>query len=228
MALTIKNESNGGGYESLPVGQYKAACYRIVDVGTHNETYEGETSKRHSVFIYWETPDNKMSDGKPFSIMKQYTLSLNEKSALFRDLCSWRKKKFTDEELKGFDLTNILGCTCEIEVELTSGGNPKVTAVYYPEGGVQKIATVNEQLAFDVDEYAKTISKCAISFLSYLSGYKIKWTNLLKWLQLTKLNHKSMRKKEVKIFLLLILWQTKVLSPRKISRFDGLGCWVRI
>jgi hypothetical protein len=133
MALTIKNESNGGGYESLPVGQYKAACYRIVDVGTHNETYEGETSKRHSVFIYWETPDNKMSDGKPFSIMKQYTLSLNEKSALFRDLCSWRKKKFT-----------------------------------------------------------------------------------------------SMRKKEVKIFLLLILWQKKVLSPRKISRFDGLGCWVRI
>ena len=58
------------------------------------------------------------------------------------------KKKFTDEELKGFDLTNILGCTCEIEVELTSGGNPKVTAVYHPEGGVQKIATVNEQLAF--------------------------------------------------------------------------------
>ena len=116
MALTIKNESNGGGYESLPVGQYKAACYRIVDVGTHNETYEGETSKRHSVFIYWETPENQMTDGKPFSIMKQYTLSLNEKSALFRDLCSWRKKKFTDEELKGFDLTNILGCTCEIEV----------------------------------------------------------------------------------------------------------------
>ena len=165
MALTIKNESNGGGYESLPVGQYKAACYRIVDVGTHNETYEGETSKRHSVFIYWETPENQMTDGKPFSIMKQYTLSLNEKSALFRDLCSWRKKKFTDEELKGFDLTNILGCTCEIEVELTSGGNPKVTAVYHPEGGVQKIATVNEQLAFDVDEYAKDNKKMCDVFI---------------------------------------------------------------
>jgi hypothetical protein len=106
-----------------------------------------------------------MSDGKPFSIMKQYTLSLNEKSALFRDLCSWRKKKFTDEELKGFDLTNILGCTCEIEVELTSGGNPKVTAVYYPEGGVQKIATVNEQLAFDVDEYANDNKQMCDLFL---------------------------------------------------------------
>jgi hypothetical protein len=139
MALTIKNESNGGGYESLPVGQYKAACYRIVDVGTHNETYEGETSKRHSVFIYWETPDNKMSDGKPFSIMKQYTLSLNEKSALFRDLCSWRKKKFTDEELKGFDLTNILGCTCEIEVELTSGAILKLQLSITLKGVCRKL-----------------------------------------------------------------------------------------
>ena len=123
-------------------------------MGTHNETYEGETKKRHSVFLYWEL-DEKMSDGKPFSIMKQYTLSLNEKSALFLHLCSWRNKKFTDDELKGFDLTNILGCTCELEVEYTSGGNPKVTAVYHPEGGVKKVATTNEQIAFDVDEYAK-------------------------------------------------------------------------
>jgi hypothetical protein len=50
-------------------------------------------------------------------------------------------------------------------VELTSGGNPKVTAVYHPEGGVQKIATVNEQLAFDVDEYAKDDKKmCDVFF----------------------------------------------------------------
>ena len=153
MALTI-SDSGSGNFETIAKGRYKATCYRIVDVGTHNETYEGETKKRHSVFLYWEL-DEKMSDGKPFSIMKQYTLSLNEKSALFLHLCSWRNKKFTDDELKGFDLTNILGCTCELEVEYTSGGNPKVTAVYHPEGGVKKVATTNEQIAFDVDEYAK-------------------------------------------------------------------------
>mgnify|MGYP005807971277 CR=1 FL=1 len=153
MALTI-SESGGGNFETIPVGRYKASCYRIVDVGTHNETYEGETKKRHSVFVYWELSEHKMADDKPFSIMKQYTLSLNEKSALYIHLCTWRNKKFTEDELKGFDLTNILGCTCELEVEYTSGGNPKVTAVYHPEGGVQKVATVNSQLAFDVDEYA--------------------------------------------------------------------------
>jgi hypothetical protein len=66
MALTIKNESNAGGYESLPVGQYKAACYRIVDVGTHNETYEGETSKRHSVLFTGKPQTIKCQMANPF------------------------------------------------------------------------------------------------------------------------------------------------------------------
>ena len=25
----------GGDYENLPVGRYRAACYRIIDMGTH-------------------------------------------------------------------------------------------------------------------------------------------------------------------------------------------------
>jgi|TARA_R110000803_G_scaffold210577_1_gene282754 hypothetical protein len=154
MALTI-SESGGGNYEQVPVGTHNATSYMLVDVGTHDETFEGETKKRHSIFIYWELNDIKMTDGRPFSIMKQYTLSLNEKSALFKDLCAWRKKRFTDEELKGFDLTSVLGVTCDLEVGLTAGGKAKVTSVYSPDGGAKKNATVNEQLAFDIDEYAK-------------------------------------------------------------------------
>ena len=154
MALTI-SESGGGNYEQVPVGTHNATCYMLVDVGTHDETFEGETKKRHSIFIYWELNDSKMSDGRPFSIMKQYTLSLNEKSALYKDLCAWRKKRFTDEELKGFDLTSVLGVTCDIEVGLTSGGKAKVTSVYSPDGGAKKVTTVNEQIAFDIDEYVE-------------------------------------------------------------------------
>ena len=42
MALTI-SDSGSGNFETIAKGRYKATCYRIVDVGTHNETYEGET-----------------------------------------------------------------------------------------------------------------------------------------------------------------------------------------
>lgn len=89
MALTI---SDTGGVLSNKhhKGNHNATCYRLVDVGTHNETFEVKL-KRHSIFISWELNDVKMEDGRPFTILKQYTLSLNEKSALYKDLCQWRK-----------------------------------------------------------------------------------------------------------------------------------------
>jgi len=37
-------------------------------------------------------------------ISKRYTMSLGEQSTLRKDLESWRGKKFTPEELQGFDL----------------------------------------------------------------------------------------------------------------------------
>jgi hypothetical protein len=154
MALTISEQSSGGDYEVLQQGQYNATCYRVVDIGTHQESYEGETFKRHSVILVWETSDKMMKDGKPFSVTQQYNLSLHEKAKLRQHLVSWRQKQFTQEELGGFDLTKVLGLTCKLDVGHTSGGNPKVLAVYAPEGGVQKVATVNEQIAFDCDAYA--------------------------------------------------------------------------
>ena len=171
MALTI-SESGGGSFEQAPKGNHNATCYRLIDVGTHDETYEGETKQRHSIFIYWELNDTKMEDGRPFSIMKQYTLSLNEKSALYKDLCAWRKKQFSDEERKAFNLTTILGMTCDLDIGETKTGNSKVIAVYSPDGGAKKNPTVNEQIAFDIDEYVDG-NKDMIS----------SWVDLPSWVQ---------------------------------------------
>jgi len=171
MALTI-SDSGGGTFEQAPQGMHNATCFRLVDVGTHDETYEGDTKKRHSIFIYWELNDAKMEDGQPFSIMKQYTLSLNEKSALYKDLCAWRKKQFTDEELKGFDLTSILGVTCDLDIGETKTGKSKVVNVYSPDGGAKKQPTVNEQVAFDIDEY-----------VAGNSDMNTLWVDLPSWVQ---------------------------------------------
>ena len=61
MALTI-SESGGGTFEQAPKGMHNATCYRLVDVGTHEETFEGESKKRHSIFIYWEL--KRCQDGR--------------------------------------------------------------------------------------------------------------------------------------------------------------------
>jgi hypothetical protein len=64
--------------------------------------------------------------GEPMSISKNYTVSLGEKARLRQDLITWRGKAFTPEELKGFELKNLLGVWCMLSVVETPGNDGKI------------------------------------------------------------------------------------------------------
>ena len=169
MSLTVS--SGGGDYESLKPGRYQAICYKIVDVGTRMESFKGGPEKKRTlVYLYWEVShiqmgndgeefwdEITMSDGRPFSIAKKYTASLNENATLHLDLKSWRGKPFTAEQLKSFDIDNLLGKTCELEVigyqKQDGSDGVAVESVYKPDGGVKNVATINDKEAFDLDLY---------------------------------------------------------------------------
>ena len=154
MSLTVS--SGESDYEVVPAGQHQAVCYRLVDAGTREEQYkDNPPKKRHSVFIYWELPEVKMADDRPFTISKKYTLTLNENGTLYKDLKTWRGKAFTAEELKGFDLLNILGKTAQLEVVHSDEGKARVDSVFKPDGGVKDQDTHNAKEAFDIDIYAR-------------------------------------------------------------------------
>ena len=57
MSLTIKTE---GDFEKLSTGLYAGTCYRIIDMGTTEQEYEGVTSKKKRVHITFEV--NKSLD----------------------------------------------------------------------------------------------------------------------------------------------------------------------
>ena len=145
----IATDAGGSDFEQVPTGTHNAICYKLVDAGTTLNEYQGEVSKRHNVFIFWELPELRMADDRPMSINCQYTLSLNERAKLRQHLQAWRNKSFTEEELNSFDLTKILGTTCKVDVGLTSGGNAKVQGVFCADGGAKKVATVNDQVIFE-------------------------------------------------------------------------------
>ncbi len=160
MALT--NSENKGSFEELSEGKHNAVCYRIIDIGTHMELKFGSTTeyeKKHTVIFFWETLDEKMEDGRPFAVSKTYTASLFEAATLRKDLENWRDKSFTEEELKGFDIENLIGCTAKIEVGHTEangdflGGNPKIVRLSSPPGGIEKIDTINDKQAFDISVF---------------------------------------------------------------------------
>lgn len=120
MALTAK-ESGGSSIAPIEPGVYVGICYGVLDLGTHeNRTYGKE---EHRVLLQWELPDCRGEferDGEkvdlPRAISKRYTLSLHEKSNLRRDLESWRGRSFTEQELEGFDLQNVLGTPCQLQI----------------------------------------------------------------------------------------------------------------
>lgn len=107
--------------EPIPAGVYVATCYGLVDLGTHaNPVFGGE---QHKILVQWEVPEVRGEferDGQkvnlPRAISKRYTLSLSEKANLRKDLESWRGRKFTTQELAGFDLRTLLGATCQLQI----------------------------------------------------------------------------------------------------------------
>lgn len=103
-------------FEITPAGTHIATCYRVIDLGTQLIDFNGESKKQHKIMLSWELTDEKMGDGRPFSIHKQYTLSSNEKASLRKDLQAWRGKSFTDDDFGKFDIGVLIAKSCLIGV----------------------------------------------------------------------------------------------------------------
>jgi len=116
-----KNE--GGNFEQTPAGTFMARCYRFIDLGSHEQVYQGESKGlKRLVMIGFELPTELMSDGewagKPFTIHKRYTWSTHEKANMRKDLESWRGRKFNDSDFGpgGFDVRNLLGVPATLTI----------------------------------------------------------------------------------------------------------------
>jgi hypothetical protein len=126
-------EDSGGSFERCPSGMHLARCYRIIDLGTQKSEYMGQVKYLHKISIGWEihgTNNNgkplRMKDNRPFAIFKNYTLSWSEKANLRLDLQSWRGKPFSEEEMRRFDLDNVLDAWCMLNVIERTGQDGKM------------------------------------------------------------------------------------------------------
>lgn len=119
--MSINATSSGAPRELVPAGNYIARCYQMIEIGTVNESFQGESKTMKKVRIGWELPSetrvfNPEKGEQPMVISQEYTLSMNEKANLRKMLASWRGKDFTEEEAKSFDITKLLGVPCMLNV----------------------------------------------------------------------------------------------------------------
>ena len=143
-------------FESVEPGTYLAVCFAVIDLGTHQDTYEGETRDRHQLMIQWELPDELMPDNTPAVVSKWYTFSMNEKATLRLDLEAWRGKKFTEANLGpdgDFEIDKLLGVGCMVSiVEKQGGKGTKTGSIMKLPKGVTAPKPVNATELFDLSE----------------------------------------------------------------------------
>lgn len=157
MGLTVSESGGGSGIPMLAEGSYAAVCYMLVDIGLQRSEYYGNSSQK--VIIGWEIADEFVEvDGekKPRVFSARYTASLNEKAILRRDLAAWRGRDFTESELAEFNLRNIVGAPCLIQIIHKKASNGKTYAnlasvMKLPKSMVAPKQTL-DSLVYDIDE----------------------------------------------------------------------------
>jgi hypothetical protein len=134
----------------------------MIEIGTEETEFQGKKKSLYKVRITWELPNEKKTfdpakGEQPFSISKDYTLSMFDQANLRHDLESWRGKAFTDEEAKAFDITKLVGVPCLLNVvhALSQKGKnySKITGVTPLIKGMNCPAQINPSFIFSYDTW---------------------------------------------------------------------------
>lgn len=119
----IASQNPNTDFETVPAGVTAARCIDVVDLGMITTNYNGEIKTQHKIEIYWVTQHRNSENTFNLTVRQRYTLSLNENSNLYKDLVSWRSKPFTEEEVMGFDVENVIGAPCYINIIHNQAGD---------------------------------------------------------------------------------------------------------
>jgi hypothetical protein len=102
-------------YPVAPEGLHPAVCCDVVDLGLCDTQF----GQKHKVELRWQLEEAIESETKGLIrpiVRQRFTNSLHEKAKLRGVLETWRGRKFTKDELTGFDLEKLLGVSCQIQV----------------------------------------------------------------------------------------------------------------
>ena len=163
MAIMATEGGGGGDYAPVPQGTHIAICNLVADLGDQEMTWEGVTSIKHQIYLRWEIPAERIEwtdkDGVPregpMQIGRTYTLSLHAKSGLRADLESWRGRAFSADELRGFDVSKLLGKPCMVSVTHAEKGGKTYANIAsvsgVPKGLTPPVKAEHGNLLYDAD-----------------------------------------------------------------------------
>jgi hypothetical protein len=105
-------------YQLPPEDLHVARLIRVIDLGTHHSNF-ADGKKQRRVMLTWELPNERTTFTEEkgeelFTQSKFYTLSLGQRSNLFKDLSSWVGKGAI--ETVRHNLALLLGKVCMLNI----------------------------------------------------------------------------------------------------------------
>ena len=171
MSTAFKGQAaSKGEYEIPEAGSSPAIIVGLVDLGTQTRTYQGQTSEAHKVLILFQL-DQVKSDGTPFVLSKDETLSFHRKSNL-RKLAETIRGKAWDEG-QPIDYSSLVGQTVllTIETATSSSGSEycKVSNITKIPKGMAKVEPQVETICWSIGDDMGELP----SWIPYLYGKRI-------------------------------------------------------
>lgn len=159
--MATYSAKGGADFEKVPEGTYLAVCSLVADVGLQPGSGQFPDPKV-KVYFRFEIPSERIKyekDGKeidaPAIIYANYTASMGTKANLRKIVESWRGKSMTDAEAEQFDVANVLGATCMLQVVHSKDGKyANVKNVMKPMAGAAKLKPEGKAIYFGPDDDA--------------------------------------------------------------------------
>ena len=125
-------------YANPPEGLHPAVCVDVIDLGELPTAW----GPKPKIELRWQLDEINPETQKPFQVRARFTNSLHEKAILRQTLETWRARKFTADELKGWDLEKLIGVCAQVQIIHAPGDEGRVWAnvqavVPFPKGMVK-------------------------------------------------------------------------------------------
>jgi len=180
--IKVSADSNSNSTPA-PSGTHFARCYQIIDLGTHTREFSGKSKRLRELRISWELPTelhvfNEEKGEQPFTVHKTYTMSLHEKANLRHHLESWRGRPFSEQELSGFDMSNVLGAPCLVTVvhaEKNGKTYANIASVTSLPKGMAKHEAINPKVEYSLDQHDQKVFDALPSFMQEIIKTSEEW-----------------------------------------------------
>lgn len=150
----IAKSTGSANIEKLESGVYTAVSAALIDLGMQkNEKFEKVQRKFRLIWTILDEYIEINGEQLARTMSKEYSFSLHEKSSLRKDLQAWRNKAFTEDELNGFNLLNILNKACQLQIikeEKNGNAYNNIISIMALPKGIQ-VTQLGETYYFDIE-----------------------------------------------------------------------------